>query len=81
MQDIRLIFNGWPDKINTMSSGFYQYQEPALDVSPDHVQVVCRHGHESVFNICQRQFKIDPFYPRNANLKLTPLDRFIECKI
>jgi hypothetical protein len=45
------------------------------------VQVVCRHGHESVFNICQRQFKIDPFYPRNANLKLTPLDRFIECKI
>jgi hypothetical protein len=51
MQDIRLIFNGWPDKINTMSGGFYQYQEPALDVSPDHVQVVCRHGHESIFNI------------------------------
>jgi hypothetical protein len=51
MQDIRLIFNGWPDKINTMSAGFYQYQGPALDVSPDHVQVICQHGHESVFNI------------------------------
>ena len=51
MQDIRLIFNDWPDKIRTMSKGFYHYQRPAIEVSPDHVHVVCRHGHNSVFNI------------------------------
>lgn len=51
MQDIRLIFNDWPDKIRTMSKGFYHYQRPAIEVSPDHVHVVCRHGHDSVFNI------------------------------
>ena len=51
MQDIRLIFNGWPKKIHEMSNQFYQYIRPAIDVSPDHVHVVCRHGHESVFSI------------------------------
>jgi hypothetical protein len=51
LQDIQLIFNGWPDKIHTMSKGFYHYQRPAIEVSPDHVDVICRHGHESIFNI------------------------------
>jgi hypothetical protein len=51
LQDIRLDFNGWPDKIHTMSKGFYHYQRPAIEVSPDHVHVICRHGHESIFNI------------------------------